>query len=549
MPKYGFHVGSTFNPTSVEDYLRPGLAYVQTYKDYEKRYQDMIDATADLKKLAEMEGSEQAYATYDAYQKQLKEAANNLATTGWNRDRDIQSAMDLRRQFAEDIVPIKEAYNTWKSMADEQRKNNPKGDLVYDTDFSNAGVDFFLKNPNPTYKAVSQSELEDTGFKEGKAYASRLPITLQQAQAFGSQYLEMRRLGASTQDALTALGTEGSNLSQIVDQVYDSYGINNGQYTDTQKDQLRDRIVTGILEGIVDDASLVSNKNWDLYEANYKKQLAGSGTDDDLQILSYRVLAKNKDGKDVYIAINPDTGEYTYDDTPGSRESDMQTETYTDENGVEKTVPKLQRDDNGQPVMHNLYVVQNKNGKDYITNNPYTRVPILDENNNIVTYDKSDDINSVTGRKRKKPSAALLSKNAVIITVRGGDKKGSVRVVEKSKDLKKSHGWIFKRDEHPIITSYEDLTSGKLDDVTISNGKTSTNLTLQTMNEESEDVKKYIKSQIGEANPHDFEYYMYYNSDMSEYEIAIVPKSSTKSTLASDVTQTEEDFYDPDAGV
>ena len=541
MPKYGFHVGSTFNPTSVEDYLRPGLAYVQTFKDYQNQYQALMDNTADLKKLAEMEGSVEAYATYDKYQKALTEAANNLATMGWSRDRDIKSAMDLRRQFTEDIVPIKEAYNTWKSMADEQRKNNPKGDLVYDTDFSNAGVDFFLKNPNPTYKAVSQAELEDTGFKEGKAYASRLPITLQQAQAFGSQYLEMRRLGASTQDALATLSNGDSELSQIVQQVYDSYGLNdNNNYTDTQKEQLRDRIITGVLEGIIDDASLVSNKNWDLYEANYKKQLTGSSTDDGLQVLSYRVLGKNKDGKDVYIAINPDTGEYTYDDVPGSRESDVQTETYTDENGIERTVPKLQRDSSGQPVMYNLYAAQNKNGKDYVTNNSYTRVPILDENNNIVTYDKNDDINPVTGRKRKKPSTALLSKNAVIITVRGGDKKGSVRVVEKSKDLKKTHGWIFKRDEHPIITSYEDLTSGKLDDVITNNNETSTNLTLQTMNEESEDVKKYIKSQIGDANPHDFEYYMYYNSDMSEYEIAIVPKSSTKSTQASSVTQPSE---------
>ena len=403
MPKYGFHVGSTFNPTSVEDYLRPGLAYVQTFKDYQNQYQALMDNTADLKKLAEMEGSVEAYATYDKYQKALTEAANNLATMGWSRDRDIKSAMDLRRQFTEDIVPIKEAYNTWKSMADEQRKNNPKGDLVYDTDFSNAGVDFFLKNPNPTYKAVSQAELEDTGFKEGKAYASRLPITLQQAQAFGSQYLEMRRLGASTQDALATLSNGDSELSQIVQQVYDSYGLNDGNnnYTDTQKEQLRDRIITGVLEGIIDDASLVSNKNWDLYEANYKARLAGNQSDDRIPLVR-RVPLVTKNKETILVPLgndgNPIFGEL-------------------DES-------KFLKDANGEYVMNitqpisDLYLNQGKDGVNFVSDSRTGRPVVYKDKNGkdvVLTWDKNSSISALTGNYEKVDTSKPTTPKMIMI--------------------------------------------------------------------------------------------------------------------------------------
>lgn len=229
MPKYGFHVGSTFNPTSVEDYLRPGLAYVQTYKDYEKRYQGMIDATADLKKLAEMEGSEQAYATYDAYQKQLKEAANNLATTGWNRDRDIQSAMDLRRQFAEDIVPIKEAYNTWTKRADEQRAMLAKDNtLLFADDASIKGVDYFIEHPNAINQSYSGALLAEQVANISKNIARNMEEdpTKWRSILGNTYYNNIRRSGYRLSDIANVIKYgKPEVLNKIIDDVIDSSGI------------------------------------------------------------------------------------------------------------------------------------------------------------------------------------------------------------------------------------------------------------------------------------------------------------------------------------
>lgn len=275
MPKYGFHVGSTFNPTSVEDYLRPGLAYVQTYKDYEKRYQDMIDATADLKKLAEMEGSEQAYATYDAYQKQLKEAANNLATTGWNRDRDIQSAMDLRRQFAEDIVPIKEAYNTWAKRADEQRAMFAKDNsLIFENDFSNTGVDYFLKNPNATSRMYSTDAIKDSVYKaagnlarEAREDLVKNGVNSKWYRILGGQYFEKAKTtGLTADDILSAsfdpiTGEIKNNanpyISRIINNAIDESGMRNW----SNWEGIRDRVYSAALNGAFSAIGEVDYRN------------------------------------------------------------------------------------------------------------------------------------------------------------------------------------------------------------------------------------------------------------------------------------------------
>ena len=106
MPKIGFTVMPQFTPTTFEDWYKPMEAYINTYNDFQEGYQKLLDDTAQWEKLAKQEGSEEAYVTYKAYRDQLEKAANDLATKGWSRERDIPSAMKLRTQYMQDITPI-----------------------------------------------------------------------------------------------------------------------------------------------------------------------------------------------------------------------------------------------------------------------------------------------------------------------------------------------------------------------------------------------------------------------------------------------------------
>lgn len=439
MPKLGFTINSKFDPTSIEDYSKMFKSYIDTYKDYEERYQTLIDNASLLEKLNANENDTEAYKRYKEYLNGVEELANNLATNGWDRNKDIAGAMKAKKDYMQIIKPIEEAYNTRDALAKEQREANRNGDLLYDVDFSNVSIDNILANPTMGYKSVSQSEVEKTGKALGAAYSSRMPLTLSAAQRYGSQYL-LSSKGATVADTinrdLSAMESQLPGIKEVVMQAYDSTGVENSSFNEKQKKQVLDRIVSGVLQGLVKEDSFVANRNWDNTGTPSRR---GSDTEDIRIPFILRMPLKNKNNETVYVPYTLDSNGqpiYQFDEsTPGHSKEDFlqdveDKETHeivkgykiddtanhsniyldTDSNGIIKVT-----DDNGLPFRNNTGTfdktkqeIEPWSGRIYNTENIVENMPDFVEfkgrakaNKDIYTYDVVDNSKYSKGEKGK----------------------------------------------------------------------------------------------------------------------------------------------------
>ena len=280
MPKIGFTVTPQFTPTTLKEWYKPMEAYINTYNDFQEGYQKLLDNTIQWEKLAKQEGSEEAYATYKAYRDQLEKAANDLATKGWSRERDIPSAMKLRTQYMQDIAPIDEAYKLSQERAAEQRKllaDDPT--LLFDKDLSTAGIDVFLHNPN--YRANSYSgNLLTTQVRNAAKNLARAvhedPVTYK--KILGDAFIqEIQTRGYSEkeiEDKILTRPDAPAILYNLVEKVIDSSGIKNWA-DDKTVARAYDYANTGLWDAI-------GEFNTRLYQnPDYTGSGVGSGTIDD----------------------------------------------------------------------------------------------------------------------------------------------------------------------------------------------------------------------------------------------------------------------------
>ena len=412
MPKIGFTVMPQFTPTTFEDWYKPMEAYINTYNDFQEGYQKLLDDTAQWEKLAKQEGSEEAYVTYKAYRDQLEKAANDLATKGWSRERDIPSAMKLRTQYMQDITPINEAYNRLQKLADEQRQKNADGDLIYDIDYSDFGVDALVKDPNKTYNAISKKTLEDTGYKLGNALSKNANSILKADPNYGAQYLQALQQGYTHSDALTAVEdpTAANEINELINAAMQGIGSNFNTFSEDKKNQVRSQIVTGILEGLSSDTKYLQNLGYD--GANYTSRSgSGSGSNSDITLWSNGVYAyKTNDTEKknpIRVAVvRGNDGQYHYNYPKNTKEEDFQFD--KDGNLIVET------DESGKPKSVPWYVYKSGSEK-YLTADPVTKERLnLGEDNPAALNESSYDYNYADGSRTSKTSGRL-AENPVTI--------------------------------------------------------------------------------------------------------------------------------------
>lgn len=368
MPKLGFTINSRFDPTSIEDYSKMFKSYIDTYKDYETRYQTLIDNASLLEKLQANTNDKAAYDRYSEYLKDVEELANNLATNGWDRNKDIAGAMKAKKDYMQIIKPIEEAYNTRDALAKEQRAANRNGDLLYDVDFSNVSIDNILADPTMGYKSISQSEVEKIGKSLGAAYSSRMPLTLSAVQRYGSQYL-LSSKGASVAEAMNMIKSQSPELKEIITQAYDSTGVENGNFNEQQKKQVLDRIVSGVLQGLVKEDSFVANRDWGNSNPSNRTP-DGNGAANETMPFIQREALLNAKGETVYVPYTIDlaTGKhiYKFEDVPGRRKEDFLRKTGNkDDKGND--ILAIELDKNAKQPQNPIYLVPGSNSMITVT--------------------------------------------------------------------------------------------------------------------------------------------------------------------------------------
>lgn len=155
MPNFAYVNQTNFRPFSYQEMIAPVLMSTQAHQALEDAYSE-LDAQANaVGSLANETNDPVAYSKYKSYEDYLRKQADSLAKNGLTPGAR-KSLLDLRGQYAKDIVPIKNAITRRRELADEQRKallQDPT--LMFQRDLNslnyNSSLDRFLENPNYDY--------------------------------------------------------------------------------------------------------------------------------------------------------------------------------------------------------------------------------------------------------------------------------------------------------------------------------------------------------------------------------------------------------------
>lgn len=324
MPNFGLVINSTYNPMSFEQYAAPFEKYASVYKEMADTYDALEMEANQWEKLAnEQDKSSNAYKTYQKYAADIRAAANDLVDNGLST-KTRSSIMGLKRRYASEIKPIEELYNYRNKLAEEQRKLNPKGDMQWDVDFSNIGLDALAANPTMTYKGRSLAEVEKAGEDIARAASSRRYLS-EAAQDMANQYYRVSQ-GFDGGDVADFLAKNVNSpafqeLMGLYEQVRTTYGTNNPEsiYSKDQNTIADERILTGMLKGLAYKED---------YQTNYKEKAtntkSGSGSGDDIitQYVGYETTIINDKGvPQTYTTVNEE-GKIKYYDSDNKEVTD-----------------------------------------------------------------------------------------------------------------------------------------------------------------------------------------------------------------------------------
>lgn len=417
MPNFGLVVTPTFNPMSYEQYVQPFKDYAEVYNKISDAYDALEMEASKWEKLANSTTDAAQYQQYKKYVDDLRFAANDLAENGLSH-KTRSTLSNLRNRYTKEIQPISDAFDYRIKMMEEQRKLNPKGDLQWDIDFSKVSLGEIMNNPTLSYSpGRSLSEMEQAGFEVAKAASSRRTIS-EKAQDLGNQYY--RIISGYSNEDINEFLTRNQNsdafreLMGLYDQIRTSYGTtNNSKYTQEQNYTADERILTGMLKGLVKQEDYQTN-HWGKPSASSS---SGSGSEDKIEytpigystiIGGVEYIKTNESGETIYYDLNGK--KYVWGDT-GRVDSDGNSiGGYVSSDGTELDFTKQSAKE--KQYMEERFAVAP-------VNNSGTMVYVVDlwdrdsqgnprkvtQNGQVVTYDRSKQTwNAVTRKVENIPS-------------------------------------------------------------------------------------------------------------------------------------------------
>lgn len=190
-----------FRPFSFDEMLKPALMATQAHQDLEEAYNTLDTQANAIGSLASETDDPIAYAQYKAYEDSLRAQAADLAANGLNVT-SRQNMLNMRGRYAKDIVPIQNAIERRRKLADEQMKAtlaNPT--LMYQRNFNtrsyDTSLDRFLEDPDYGYGDVASGAL----------------ITQQAATQAGALAKKLSSIGKGKLDSYTSTFIQHYGLS------------------------------------------------------------------------------------------------------------------------------------------------------------------------------------------------------------------------------------------------------------------------------------------------------------------------------------------------
>lgn len=269
---YSLTVNSTFNPYSLQELLPIYQANAQAQYQAEEAFSQLQMKADQWEKLANNAQDADVYNTYKAYSNQLKAAADDILNNGINTA-SRRNLMNMRAQYASNIIPIEEAYNKRQQQAQVLWQARLQDPTLIAQDPSELGLSYYMKNPTYTPQSYSGKLLTAQSAQAAQNLAKTLSSYGKGEPIDSYTNTFIQKHGLTRNDIQKYLNgeTTATNkvLSAIYQQVYDSSQIGNWA-NENQRRQAANFIKQGMWSAIGQD-TVQAMENFEARE-NYKLQ-------------------------------------------------------------------------------------------------------------------------------------------------------------------------------------------------------------------------------------------------------------------------------------
>lgn len=272
MANYSLTVNSTFNPYSLQELLPIYQANAQAQYQAEEAFSQLQMKADQWEKLANNAQDADVYSKYKSYSNQLKEAANDVLNNGINAT-SRRNLMNMRAQYASNIIPIEEAYNKRQQQAQVLWQARLQDPTLIAQDPSELGLSYYMKNPSYTPQSYSGKLLTAQSAQAAQNLAKTLSSYGKGEPIDSYTNTFIQKHGLTRNDIQKYLNgeTTATNkvLGAIYQQVYDSSQIGNWA-NENQRRQAANFIKQGMWSAIGQD-TVQAMENFEARE-NYKLQ-------------------------------------------------------------------------------------------------------------------------------------------------------------------------------------------------------------------------------------------------------------------------------------
>ena len=269
---YSLTVNSTFNPYSLQELLPIYQANAQAQYQAEEAFSQLQMKADQWEKLANNAQDADVYSKYKSYSNQLKEAANDVLNNGINTA-SRRNLMNMRAQYASNIIPIEEAYNKRQQQAQVLWQARLQDPTLIAQDPSELGLSYYMQNPTYTPQSYSGKLLSAQSAQAAQNLAKTLSNYGKGEPIDKYTNTFVQRHGLTRDDVQKYLNgdTTATNkvLGAIYQQVYDSSQIGNWA-NENQRNQAANFIKQGMWSAIGQD-TVQAMENFEARE-NYKFQ-------------------------------------------------------------------------------------------------------------------------------------------------------------------------------------------------------------------------------------------------------------------------------------
>ena len=272
MANYSLMISSSFNPYSLQELLPIYQANAQAQYQAEEAFSQLQMKADQWEKLANNAQDADVYNTYKAYSNQLKAAADDILNNGINTA-SRRNLMNMRAQYASNIIPIEEAYNKRQQQAQVLWQARLQDPTLIAQDPSELGLSYYMKNPTYTPQSYSGKLLTAQSAQAAQNLAKTLSSYGKGEPIDSYTNTFIQKHGLTRNDIQKYLNgeTTATNkvLSAIYQQVYDSSQIGNWA-NENQRKQAANFIKQGMWSAIGQD-TVQAMENFEARE-NYKLQ-------------------------------------------------------------------------------------------------------------------------------------------------------------------------------------------------------------------------------------------------------------------------------------